>query len=81
MRDGRPVVAPVGGETEGEVGVEGVEPFLLQAVCPQLVDQTDAATLVAAHVDDDAALLLDGLERRVELRAALALLRAEHLAR
>ena len=76
----RRVVAGVGGQAEREVGVDGVEAALLQAVRAQLVDEPDAATLVAAHVDDDAALLLDRVERGVELRAALALERAERLA-
>ena len=75
------VVARVGGQAEREVGVDGVEAALLQAVGAQLVDEADAASLVAAHVDDDAAVLLDRVERGFELRAALALERAEGLAR
>ena len=71
------VVASVGGEAEGEVRVDGVEPALLQAVRPQLVDEPDPAALVPAHVDDDAAVLVDAVQRGIELRTALALLGAE----
>jgi hypothetical protein len=74
------VVAGVGRQPEREVGVDGVEPLLLQAVRAELVDQADAPALVPAHVDDDAAVLLDRVEGRVELRAALALERPEGLA-
>ena len=77
---GRGVVARVGGQAEREVGVDGVEAALLQAVGAELVDEADAAALVTAHVDDDAAVLLDRVERRLELRAALALERVERLA-
>src|SRR5690606_38275942 len=40
----------------------------------------DAAALVPAQVHDDAALALDAVERGIQLRAALALERAERLA-
>ena len=56
-------------------------PRSCRRVGAELVDEPDAATLVAPHVDDDAAVLLDRVERGLELRAALALERAEGLAR
>ncbi len=56
-------------------------PGVLQLVGLQLVQQADAASLVPAHVEDDAApLARDGGERRVELRPAVAAQRAEHVA-
>src|SRR3954447_2763550 len=39
------VLAAVDGQTELEVGIESVEALLLQAVCPQLVADADAAAL------------------------------------
>ena len=45
-----------------------------------LAPEAHPAALVAAHVDDDAALGGDPLERAVELRPAVAALRAEHVA-
>ena len=63
------VLAAVGGQAELEVGVDGVAALLLEAVGADLVADADAAALVAAQVDDDAAALLgDELHRRVELR-------------
>src|SRR5690606_5902099 len=63
------------------VRVDRVEAVLLEAIGAELVDEADAPALVAAEVDDDAALGGDRLERGVELRPALALERAEGLAR
>ena len=77
----RAVVASIDRQAECEVRVERVEAVLLQAVRAQLVDEPDAPALVTAQVDDDAARALDRLERGVELRPALALERAERLAR
>ena len=54
---------------------------VLQLVGLQLVQQADAAALVPAHVEHDAAALVgDRGERRVELRTAVAAQRAEHVA-
>ena len=64
-----------------QVGVDGVVALLLELVGADLVAESDAATLVAAQVDQDAAaLLLDQVERGVQLRAAVAAQRAEHVA-
>src|SRR5688500_280688 len=47
------VVALVGGQTEAQVRVDGVEALLLKRVRVQLVRQTDAATFLA-EVDEHA---------------------------
>ena len=73
------ILARISRQAEGEIRVDRVEPALLQAVGAQLVDQPDAAALVPAHVDDDAAVLFDGVQRRIQLRPALALQRSERL--
>ncbi len=53
---------------------------VLQLVGLQLVHQPDAAALVAAHVQHHAAALpSDHLQRGVELRAAVAAQRSEHV--
>ena len=76
------VVAVVDGQAELDVGVDGVEPLVLQLVRPQLVGDADAAPLVTAEVDDDA----DGPSatmRRIaacELRTAVAAPGPEHVA-
>ena len=74
-------VAGVGGQPEVEVGVDGVAAAVLQPVGRQLVHQPDAAALVAAQVDHDAATAVgDGAQRGVQLRPAVAAQRAEHVA-
>ena len=75
------VLARVGREAELDVRLDGVAALVLQGVRAQLVAEADAAALVAAQVDDDAAALGgDPLERAVELHAAVAAHRAEHVA-
>ena len=75
------VLPAVDGQAELEVGVDGVAALLLQAVGGDLVADADAAALVAAEVHDHAAALLgDDLHGRVELDAAVAAQRAEHVA-
>ena len=58
------------------------EPRVLQLVGLQLVHEADAPALVAAHVEHDARgpRPRHGLERGVELRAAVAAARAEDVA-
>ena len=74
------VVARVGRQSEVEVGVDGVAAGVLERVGLQLGDQTDPAALVAAQVDHHAASGgHDAGERLVELRTAVAALRAEHV--
>ena len=64
-----------------QVGVDGVVPLLLQLVGADLVAEADAAALVAPQVDEDApALLLDEIERGLQLGAAVAAQGAEDVA-
>ena len=68
------------GRPELDVRVDRVVALVLQAVGADLVADADAAALVAAQVDDHAeALLGDPLHRRVELHAAVAAQRPEHV--
>ena len=67
-----PVFAQVRGESEGLVGLNGVHAILLQAISLDLVDEADAAALLA-HVEDDAATFLFNLRHgAVQLVAAVA---------
>ncbi len=75
-----PVVAQVGREAETQVRVDRVEPVLLQLVGAQLVEQADPATLLAEIQQHAAALALDHRQRRLELLAAVAAQRMEHVA-
>src|SRR5262245_40192446 len=52
------VLAAVGGEAELEVGIDGVEPLLLELVGADLVADADATALVAPEVHDDTGALL-----------------------
>src|SRR5262249_16717463 len=63
------VVAEVGLEAEGLVGLHGVLAVVLDLVGAQLVDEADAAPFLAHVHEDAAALALDDGERLVELRA------------
>ena len=75
------VVAQVGREAELEVGLDRVEALLLQLVGAELVEQADAAALLG-EVEQDAATLRPSIcsQRLLELRAAVAAQRAEHVA-
>src|SRR5260221_6584972 len=74
------VVARVGGKPELEVRLDRVHPRLLQLVGAQLVEKADPATLLR-HIEKDAApLRLDLRERLLELLAAVAAQRVEHIA-
>ena len=75
------VLARVGREAELLVRLDGVAALVLQRVRPQLVAEADAAALVPAQVHDHAATLgRDLRQRAVELQAAVAAHRAEHVA-
>ena len=75
------VVARVGRQTEVEVGVDRVATLVLQLVRLQLVQQADPPTLVPAQVEHHAAALLgDPAQRGLQLGAAVAAQRAEHVA-
>src|ERR1039457_81615 len=75
------VVADVGRETELLVRGHRVEALLLQLVGAQLVDETDAAALLKEIEEHALALPRDQLHRALELRPAIAALRAEDVAR
>ncbi len=66
------VVALVVAEPEGQVGIDRVEALVLQSVRSQLVEQADAATLLAQVQDHARLLLADGAQRGGELIAAVA---------
>ena len=69
------------GRPERDVGVDRVVALVLQPVGPHLVADADAPALVAPQVHDHAeALAGDQLHGRVELHAAVAAQRAEHVA-
>ena len=69
------------GRPSSQVGVDGVVALLLELVGADLVAEADAAALVAAQVDEDArALLLDQVERGLQLGPAVAAQRAEDVA-
>ena len=74
------VVAQVGGQAELEVGVDGVEPLLLELVGLELVEQADAAPLLGEVEQHALALALDHRQRRLELLAAVAAQRVEDVA-
>src|SRR6185503_9817629 len=76
-----PVLADVGGETELQVGLDGVVALVLELVRLELLDQADAAAFLP-DVEEDAALLAgDEGERGFHLLAALAAERVEDVAR
>ena len=74
------VVAQVGAVAQGQVGLDGVEPLVLEVVGADLLDQADAAALLG-QVDQGAdALVADHLQGHVELVAAVAPERVEQVA-
>src|SRR5688572_25949894 len=75
------VVALVGGESELEVRLDRVATTLLELVRAELVGDADGATLVPADVEDHASpFTSDQLHRPIQLLAAVASERAEHIA-
>ena len=72
------VVARVRGVAEFDVGVYRVSSCVLQRVCPQLVEQADAAPFVTAHVQHDASTLGTHLSQGgVQLRSTVTSARSE----
>src|SRR2546427_11416489 len=76
-----PVVPQVRLEAERQVGLDGVLAFVLQLVRPQLVHQADAAPLLVQVQEHPLPHLLDHLQRVMELLAAVAAKRPEHIGR
>ena len=78
----RVVVPAVDGQAEADVGIDGVESFvLLQLVGPQFVPQSDPTAFVATQVDQDSSSGLgDGAERRSELGPAVTAQRSGQVA-
>ena len=74
------VVAQVDRQPELEVGVDGVQPLVLQVVGAQLVQQADPAALLGQVEQDAGALALDHRQRGLELLAAVAAQRVEDVA-
>ena len=79
-RGPRGVVAGVDGQAERGLRVDRVGAGVLLGVGAQLVDEPDAATLVAAEVDDDPALAADAGQRSPAAGPAVAPERAEGVA-
>src|SRR2546421_3713646 len=67
-----PVVAKVRFEAELEVRLHGIAPIVLQLIGFDLVQQTNAAPFLIEVQQHPAALLLDHLQRAVELVATVA---------
>src|SRR5688500_3972492 len=76
-----PVLAQVDGESQTLVGLDGVGALVLEGVGADLVDDADAAPLLQLVDDGAPTLALDELHGAVELAAAVALRRAEDVAR
>ena len=74
------VVAQVDRQPELEVRVDRVVALVLEVVGAQLVQQPDPAALLGEVEEHAAALLLDHRQRRLELLAAVAAERVEHVA-
>ncbi len=74
------VLPRVDGQAQGGLRVDGVGARVLLGVGAQLVDEADAAALVAAEVDDDPALAADPGQRRLQLGSAVAPQRPEGVA-
>ena len=81
--DARPdaVVAFVDAEAQPDVGVDRVEPFVLELVSFDFIAEADAASLLLEVDDGTLALPFDHAHRLVQLVAAVAAARAEDVAR
>src|SRR5690606_18316755 len=78
--DSDPYDAGGGGAPEMCVGLDSVEPLVLELVRGELVEQPDAPPLVAADVEDHSpALFGHASQGCVELRSAVAPLAPEHV--
>ena len=67
--------------TQGAIGVQGVEPAILQRVGPQLVHEPDPAPFLREVEHSAGPLLAHQPQRRVQLRSAVAAQATEQVAR
>ena len=74
------IVALVVGKAEAAVGLDRIEPAVLERIGAQLVGKADPAAFLAQVEQDPAAVRADDLQRFLELRPAIAFERAEHVA-
>src|SRR5436190_22330692 len=77
---GHAIIALVVGKAEPTVGVDRVEPAILQRIGPELVGEANAAPFLAKVEQDPAALRSENSERFLELRTAVAFETSEHIA-
>ena len=73
-------IAGVDREAQSRIGVDRVEPLILQRISAQFVDQTDPASFLAQIEQDTPAGILHRMDRGMELRPAIAFEAAEHVA-
>jgi hypothetical protein len=73
------VVALVVGEAESLVGVDGVEPAVLERISADLVGEADAAPLLTEVEQHAPAAAANDVQRFLELRATIALQGPEHV--
>ena len=79
-RRGMAIVALVVGKAEPPIGIDRVEPAVLQRIGAELVGKADPAAFLAEVEQHAAAGLADDPQRFLELRPAIAFQRAEHVA-
>lgn len=80
-RGGGVVFTGIVGQAEVEVRLDGVAPLLLQRVSANLVAQADPAPFMPAQIQQHAAVFgRDVAQCEIELLAAVAAVRAEHVA-
>src|ERR1700722_3733211 len=76
---GRKVDVPaIGAQTEGMIGLDRIEPGVLQLVGLELCHQADAAALLVLVDHEPTAFLGDRLHRHLEVGVAIAAQRTEH---
>jgi len=75
------VVAGIRRESESPIRLDRIESFILQLVCFQFIDQTDAAAFLR-QIENNSGRLLGNLPQRIfELRAAVAALGCKYVSR
>ncbi|MNC27763.1 hypothetical protein D3C75_759490 [compost metagenome] len=74
------VIPQVGREAQLQIGIHSVQPFFLQLVSPQLVDQADTSAFLAHVEQHTSARSFNLAQRRFKLRAAVAAVGMEHIA-